>query len=213
MPVRPGYVVDVFSGPVAPRDKGVIEMRDEEIIGEMEGLHTKDITERKQDTAAVVLQAAMRMWLARLRFVQHHARLKSDLKNLREGKQIRCAISIARIIRGFVCRRRYARLMVEEQARLAADAAKKGPKKGKKEPAAALAAPMSATEQLIQRNINFVVGMRAFLAGNLDEALTALEAHVKTRPDVVASRLVATIQKKKGAAASAAAGAKGSRKR
>lgn len=207
--------VDPLGGNPQPHDKDFTSYRDEVIIGDIEAATQAEVQLRRRCGAACKIQSVARMWSQRARFVRHTAVLRGDISVLALAKQTRCAILLQRSLRGLIERQRYKRLLAAEEAKLAAEAAKK-PKKGAK-PAKGVKAeettpapPLSQGELALQRNMSFVAGFKAYLAGRWDEALHGFEAQLKLKPDAVTEFMLGAVREKKdGPGAAAAATQKG----
>lgn len=217
--VRPE--LDPLAGDAQPHEKDFTSHRDEVIIGDIETATHAEAELARRHAAARRVQSIARMWIHRARLVRHLAILKGDISVLTIAKQTRCATLLQRCLRGLLQRLRYKKLLAAEEARIAAEAAKKSTKKGSAKAGATgvakgakpddtkPAAQLTVGEQALQRNMNFVAGYKAFAAGRLDEAIHGFDAQLKVKPDAVTERLLTIARAKKDGAPPSAAAAGG----
>ena len=204
------HQVQVFSGPATPLDHGLESALDDILLGEVDSRQTSEVKRRIVVKATVTIQKCIRMCLARRRYLLHRAGLTSDVLLLRAERQRAAAVRIQKVARCFICRKRFAKLRAEEdEKRAAAELTKKGkkaappPKKGAQQ-SASIAVEMSLS---LQRNINFVLGVKSYAAGKLEEAIAALEAHAKLLPDdATNNRMLALARKRHGGASGGSGG-------
>lgn len=196
-------VVDEDGSDVAALAQPIPAQRDAETIAASDVLNAKARVEARRIAAAVRVQALLRRWLARRAYRDHLTRVRADVAHLVAQRNMRCAITVQRVVRGLVCRLRYRRQR-EEEALAALEAAKGS--KGRKAAAAAaggsgaaaakaggakgLQAILSPQEAALQHNLQFITGVRKFLAGAFDEAVSQFEAQQKAKPEPVTASMV-----------------------
>ena len=168
------------------------------------------------------LQRYVRGWLVRRKYLRHKASLQKFIDKLQFQVQSEAALKIQKMVRVFLARRERDVLRAEALARQAEEE-EKSKKKKKKGAAAAAAANMDPLQLYMKENEQFLKGYSAFLVYRYDEAVGAIEKHLKKNElDKVAERLLERCkagkaelaeQAKKAKAAKKAEGKKGSGKK
>jgi hypothetical protein len=185
--------ITAFGGDAAAPSTELLRAREGELIAAMEHANIAIRQRNKLTAAAIRIQTVIRMFSERRRFVAHQAQLKAEVAAIIAQRNMRCAITVQRIVRGLVCRLQYRRQR-EEEALLAMETAKakgKG-RKGGKGPAGANAtaggsadaslssappdaskasgtggggfkAILSPQEMALQQNANFIAGVRKLM--------------------------------------------------
>ena len=193
----------VFKGPVAAQELDFSKLNEELILGEVEIRHAKVQQEQKRTIAARSIQGQVRRFLERMRFRRHRTILAADLRGLRAARQTRCSIALQRMCRGWLDRIRYRKLLAAEQQKML-EVAKKGKTSKVKGKDSRPPSGLSPKEAVVHRNMNFITGFRAYLAGKWDEAIYSFDAQNKLKPEGVTTRLIEKTRIKRDGPAAAA---------
>lgn len=176
----------IFSGDAVPIN--VEAARSKQLIAQMEGIHQHSRAQTKESNAAAKIQSVIRMCLARRRYRRHCTEQQTAILRITEVRKALAAMAIQRRIKGMQARFRRSKLKAEFLAQRAAAAAGKGKGKGK----GAAAAPATSTYSTVGANLQFIGGLRAYLAGRYDEAAQYFDSQCKTfgGPDPVSARMI-----------------------
>lgn len=180
----------VFQGEVAPIQHDFSKHMENIILQEVERRQTESEKADIRATAAVVIQKYFRRMAARTRYIRHRVILAAEVGGLRAARQTRSSIALQRMCRGWLERVRYRKLLIAEQNRLLEAATKKPKPKGKGKADANPMAGLTPKEAAIQRNMNFVNGVRLYLSKQWEEAAFAFEAQQKMSPDGMTQRMI-----------------------
>lgn len=190
------------AGLAAPLDREFTELQDGALLGVMEKTQAGKKQERRITKAATTLQSTAAMWLCRRRYLRHLQSLKEQVAAVHARRSLGASLAIQRMVRGLLCRFKYARARKAEQERKAEEAKKKqsSGKKGKKGPAAAVeeTAPAATPEEVaLKENLNFCHATKALLAGKLDDALALYEGQQKAKPEPVTAAMCEWVRRRR----------------
>lgn len=180
----------IFKGEVAPIQHDFSKHMEDIILQEVERRQTESERADKRTEAAIVIQKYFRRMAARTRYIRHRVILAAEVGGLRAARQTRSSIALQRMCRGWLERVRYRKLLAAEQTRLLEAASKKPKGKVKGKPDPSPLAGLTPKEAAIQRNLNFVNGVRLYLSKQWEEAGFAFEAQQKMSPDGMTQRMI-----------------------
>jgi len=181
-----------------PLTKSIVAVRDDNLQEVVEGTITDHRRLQQRHLAALTIQSVVRMWLARSQYKRHCYCLARDVINTMQNATVRDVMTVQSLFRSRRLRRQYLAQRSDMMKR-AAETQSKGAKKGAggKGKGASMAPSVDeGGDGLLHLPASFFAGLRAYLAGRWDEALSALESYTaQAREDKVVFVMIQRLRK------------------
>eukprot|EP01062_Namystynia_karyoxenos_P071301 TRINITY_DN66767_c0_g1_i1.p1 TRINITY_DN66767_c0_g1~~TRINITY_DN66767_c0_g1_i1.p1 ORF type:complete len:315 (+),score=111.67 TRINITY_DN66767_c0_g1_i1:92-946(+) len=187
------------------------DFREHAVLNELAGQRRRLVDTSQQVDSARRIQASVRGWLARRRFLRHKAQLRDLLNQLKVARETEAVTAAQKMVRGFLAKWELRKAQEEDDRRREeADARKKKKKPAPKKKAGGTGgkplSEMTRAERICAREQPFLDGWDAFAAGvdnsnfrtvlpdggirKIEEAIKLWDKAVKAAPgDMVTRRM------------------------
>eukprot|EP01063_Lacrimia_lanifica_P041102 TRINITY_DN9496_c0_g3_i1.p1 TRINITY_DN9496_c0_g3~~TRINITY_DN9496_c0_g3_i1.p1 ORF type:complete len:260 (+),score=89.81 TRINITY_DN9496_c0_g3_i1:63-842(+) len=133
------------------------------IIDELQNRRAQDMQDAARDRSSRILQAKIRGWLARKKYLAHRKQLHELLVHLKTTQEVEAATICQKVVRGWQARLQLIHLRAEADRKREEDLKKKS-KKGKKAKVPVIPEDLPRLERLVLMDEGFLVGWDMFIA-------------------------------------------------